>query len=764
MADFTPAETKLLQSAPLGQFAVCGSSANDLDPTNNPANADTWEKDRRVRTDLIRWLCVNPRAKALIDPKGIQLYGAKLLGVLDLSEIRVPFRIALCKCRATEEILLRAIEIPLLAFDGSWVGAIKADGADVKGGITLRNGFQAEGEVRLQRAKIGVDLDCGGGTFLNPSGNHPAGSGVALSADGASFGHGVFLNRKFRAEGEVRFCRARIGGDLDCSDAIFHNGRKAAGIALNADGLSVGNSIFLRRIRAEGQVRLPRARVAAEIECSGAKIIGAFSNGPLGATAALNIEGSIIGGNVALNDQLEIVGGATLRGAQIAGQLKCDGASFQNRPSSSGPADTAALDASLAAIGAGVFLGPRFAADGEVRLQAARIGAILYCDHSTFSNPRRDGVAASGYALTADRMTVNGRVSLGEGFCADGEVFLIAARVEGDLDCGGGKFSSPPLTGTGRALSAHRVSVGGNVFIRAGLSSSGQVSFVGASVQGNLEATGGTFRGELNLEAATVLGALMISDIKEPRNLQLTFTNASVSALADDKASWPQPGALFLDGFRYARFSGPAPKDAGSRLGWLALQASFVPQPYRQLAKVLHDEGESAGAVKVLHEMEHQVRARDKRWWRTYLVNPILRSTTGYGYYPARTFWWLAAVILIGFGLYGFGYHCAVVTPTDKAAYSLFKKHGEIPDQYERFHAFIYSVENSLPFVKFGQVDEWRADPRPQNLICHVPLGHFAVWISFAGLLRWYRWLQVLSGWILGTLFIAGVTGIIRKD
>jgi hypothetical protein len=30
--------------------------------------------------------------------------------------------------------------------------------------------------------------------------------------------------------------------------------------------------------------------------------------------------------------------------------------------------------------------------------------------------------------------------------------------------------------------------------------------------------------------------------------------------------------------------------------------------------------------------------------------------------------------------------------------------------------------------------------------------------------LRWFVWVQILLGWLLATLFLAGVTGIVRKD
>jgi hypothetical protein len=688
---------------------------------------------------------------------------------LDLSEVRVPFRIALIHCRANEDILLRGVRIPFLAFDGSWVSAIKADGADVSGGVTFRNGFRAAQLVRLHRARIGVDLDCSGGTFLNSQGTEAESS--SLAADGATFGGGVFLNRGFHAEGEVRLSRAHIRDDLDCSGGTFHNrlsdGAAGTGIALNADGLNVSGSIFLRGVMVEGEVRLPRAKVAGDIDCGAAKITSPFRLGPAGSPSAINMEGSAVGGNVVFNNQFRAIGFVTLRGAGIAGQFICSGATFENHPPPGAWRRTAALDASLANFRLGVFLGPQFRAEGEVRLQAAQIGTVFHCRNCSFINPARTNLNESGHALTADGLRVGGRLAFGPEFRAEGEVRLLGAQIEGDVDCSGAEFKNPPIantTSSGHALSAHRTTVKGNVFIRDGMSSDGEVSFSGALIEGNLEGASAEFRGELNLETAIVKGSLMFSNVVDPKNLHLTLTNASIAALADEPASWPQPGNLLIDGLVYERFSGPAPKDSKSRLRWLDLQKPFLPQPYRQVAKVLREEGEVAGSVEILYEMEHRVRTRDNRWRSNRLVNPVLKWTVGYGYYPARAFWWLAGFVLLGFALYGAGYRAGSITPTDRDAYATFKNARQFPAHYERFHALIYSVENNLPFVKLGQVDHWQPDPRPQRHIWRVPLIPCGVWMSFAGILKWYGWWQILSGWVLGTLFIAGITGIIRRD
>jgi len=102
-ANLTKAELALLRfvganPGPGGGFAAAGPSSNPNDPSNDPAHADEWTKDREVRAALIRWLCVDPEAIRCIDPEGLRLLGAKVVGGLNLSEVRVPFAITLRNC------------------------------------------------------------------------------------------------------------------------------------------------------------------------------------------------------------------------------------------------------------------------------------------------------------------------------------------------------------------------------------------------------------------------------------------------------------------------------------------------------------------------------------------------------------------------------------------------------------------------------------------------------------------------------------------
>jgi hypothetical protein len=60
---------------------------NDDDQRNDTSRGDQWGVERLIHAGLIRWLCIDPHARGLIDSKGLQRYGAKIPDALDLSDI-----------------------------------------------------------------------------------------------------------------------------------------------------------------------------------------------------------------------------------------------------------------------------------------------------------------------------------------------------------------------------------------------------------------------------------------------------------------------------------------------------------------------------------------------------------------------------------------------------------------------------------------------------------------------------------------------------
>jgi hypothetical protein len=210
----------------------------------------------------------------------------------------------------------------------------------------------------------------------------------------------------------------------------------------------------------------------------------------------------------------------------------------------------------------------------------------------------------------------------------------------------------------------------------------------------------------------TVGSGMIWHNVELENGAILDLSAANVGWLYDDERSWPSPGKLRIDGFTYGGLGGTSstvpwrsPVDAASRLRWLALQPEFHPQPYRQLAKVLAENGDDAGAVQVL------IAKQDLRF-ASYgilggLLGNFLKYTVGYGHRPMLTIMWSALVVLLACSLVGIGNRAGVMRRTYPE-----NTPGSAADRYEDLYPLLYSLDVFLPFVNLHQEHYWWPDGR----------------------------------------------------
>jgi hypothetical protein len=177
----------------------------------------------------------------------------------------------------------------------------------------------------------------------------------------------------------------------------------------------------------------------------------------------------------------------------------------------------------------------------------------------------------------------------------------------------------------------------------------------------------------------------------------------------------------------------------------------FRPQPYRQLAKVLRESGDDAGAIEVLIALE-DAHFRNSNWlvraWARFL-----KITVAYGYRPLRTVLWSLAVILLGRMVVAVGARAGVMRLTWPETTPL-----PTGNPTAGLHPLLYSLDVFLPFVNLHQEHYWWPDESVSGE--YRLLGRT---ITIRGsILRYYLWLQIISGWLLSAIFIAGVTGLMR--
>jgi len=334
--------------------------------------------------------------------------------------------------------------------------ALLSDGLRVDGAMFCRNGFTAQGEVRLPGARIGGRLYFDGAQLSNPGGRALVASRLTVGLDMFCRNQGVPEHEQpFVAEGAVILAGAHIGGHFVCDGAQLRND---SGPALHADSLKVDQDMLLTggfTVTGGGEgaaVDLGGAHIGGQLGCPGAHVRN--DSGP-----ALYAGSLQVGQIMYLADGFTAtgsggLGAVNLAGAHIGGQLNCPGAHLRN---DSGPA----LSADRLQADQGMYLTGGFTAtgsgdDGAVRLGGAHIGGRFACRGAHLRND-------SGPALYADGLQVDRSMFLTDGFTATGggksvAVDLTTARV-------GGKFQFAPKQLEHKADSHRRLAVDGLTYV-----------------------------------------------------------------------------------------------------------------------------------------------------------------------------------------------------------------------------------------------------------------------------------------------------------
>jgi hypothetical protein len=404
-----------------------------------------------------------------------------------------------------------------------------------------------------------------------------------------------------------------------------------------------------------------------------------------------------------------------------------------------------------------------FKAEGEVNLFEARIGGSLSSSgqfkSSALDKDLFDPKNADRRAFYALQMRVGGGVIFRD-VQMDGGVELSGTSIGADLILDG-SFLNPAKT----AIDASSTDIAGNVIIGYGVPfrSDGLVNFVTSRIGTDFFVGQATFSGAagephgLDASGMSVKNALVWTNVSLPHGGFLNLTGVTAAALIDDERSWPAPGNLLVDGFTYTQFSqtgpGNAAGDADTRLRWLRLQPGFHPQPYHQLAKVLLESGDQPGAIQVMIASDDASYSRFGYAGRIW--GAFLNATIGYGYEPLRAIVWSLAVVIFG---------SAVVAIGKGAGVMRFKWPDRTPppsgDPMAGLHPMLYSIDVFVPFVNLRQEQHWWPDETASGEYSIVGLK-----IPVRGsVLRYYLWLQVIAGWLLSAIFVAGVTGLIHSD
>jgi len=710
--------TWLRDRAEAGRKAIRLAFADD-----NRVSATETEATTSIPADFIRDLLFgkvtdNQGHPITVNERGAHMRNAAVTGELDLTALEFRRPISFEDCSFDRPIVLVDAKLGRVLLNNSALPILFADRCEVEGAFSFEK-VRGCKTVQLHSARIRGALTL---SWTKLDGDETDERHRTLNCSDARIDGNVFLTG-FAAMGEVRFVGATIGANLFCDDAEFASTNGSRAVYCN--NAAIGASVFLRNARATGEINFVHAKIGGRFSCKG----GNFRNDR---GISLNCDSITIQGGVSLKGKKEkspfcAKGGVHFRHAKVGGSFDCTDGHFDsnNQP--------LALDCNATTIAADVLLRGDFSARGGVDFGGAVVGGWFNCTGGKF-------VGEIGNALNCGAMTVGASVNLNDNFEAKGGVNFDRSKVKGNFRCRHGSFAA----------------------------------------SGELNA--------LHLHGAHVDATLYLTKVKSFEGT-LDLQDAYVRDFADDASVWkPKKGSkkkvvICLDGFEYDSFSNDedtAPTDISSKflLAWLKTQPKgwcdkeFRPQPFTQCAKVLRSMGYIKDSRLILYEREkrrlrHHNVTRAGWLVRAFFLGPF----AGYGYRAHRAFvallgiWCLGVVIFAHEGRFGL----MRVASDPVLASNWYVAHHTKPPDYEPFKPLLYSLDVLLPIIDFNQKHSWipnDADehvPGFERILPTTPDANWAHWLR--GFLAWlpkvYYWLEIIMGWFLSTVIIAGLAGLL---
>ncbi len=230
---------------------------------------------------------------------------------------------------------------------------LDADRLRVDGDLKLDSGFTAGGTVGLRGAKIGGHLLLSGATLGRRSavqdmarafaeGRDVGRVSVALVADGVEVlgdveargaqtgvgGTDGDPRTALRAYGQVRLVDAHVHGSASLSRARL----RGPGVdVLFADRLRVGGTLFLRKIRAAGSIRLQNANIGSSLDCSGAHLTKPRLRPDGTVKPSLDARVATIGKDLLCSHGFRAIGGVRVRLVEVGKMATFAGARLGGR-------------------------------------------------------------------------------------------------------------------------------------------------------------------------------------------------------------------------------------------------------------------------------------------------------------------------------------------------------------------------------------------------------------------------------------------------
>ncbi|KUO05815.1 hypothetical protein [Streptomyces caeruleatus] len=348
---------------------------------------------------------------------------------------------------------------------------------------------------------------------------------------------------------------------------------------------------------------------------------------------------------------------------------------------------------------------------GRVNMGGAHISGSLRLDRAELTAP-----GTSKPVLQLNQVVIEEDLR-GRRLRVHGEMVLNGSNVSGSVNLDGAHLKNP-----GRlALDAMTLGVGGDFLLRR-VDVDGWTGLRGARIAGRLDLSYARLSnpGDMALRAAScTVGELWLRR-GEPLDGGLNLRRAQMDVLFVEPEKLPD--RVRLDGLGYTTLTPHEP--AERRLPMLERDVDgYVPHAYEQLTAAYRRIGDDHAARLV--QLAKQRRHRTTLPWYGRLWGHVQDATVGYGFRPMRALGWLLSLLAVGSVTF------AVHAPPPLKA-----------DEAPHFNPVFYTLDLLLPVISFGQEPAFA----PQ------------------GGQQWLSYVLVLTGWILATTVIAGVTRTVSRQ
>ena len=617
--------------------------------------------------------------------------------------------------------------------------SIFAEDIQIGGSARLSNGFKTTGWVTLINGSINSHLDCSNSGYRSKKNWVIIANGIHVKGNVDLFG--AYIN------GLLNFKSAIIEGDFILTNTQLIGARGF--YALLATEIKIGGSLFLndkktatsRGFRCLGLLSLERSQIEGEVNLRNARLLNRGRD-------CLNLSQSVIGQSINAKQGFRSYGSVIITLSRVQGDVNFSGAFISNRGE-----DT--LNLSSSNIKGILYCRNGFRSYGKVSIASSEIRGDVNFSAGYFEN-------ISKVTIFADGLVLKSIMLMDHGFKALGQVRMVNAVIEGSLECSGATFIHDGALKPGGepegeylqyAFEASFLKVRSMVLLSSYPSVNipfiveGRLNFSGAEIGKDFYAQNIEFNSDydngINLSGATINQRFVWSPLKINQWTYLLLINTKVGQFDDSSDLFPKAANLNITGFTYDQIvSQKTEKDLN--IEWLLNQRenTFNPQPYEQLAHVLHDSGLDTAANQIMVEKERHRRVYltgFQKYWSQFL-DISLR----HGYASHRP-------LIIGLLFIIAG--CFIFSWANEENLFVYKKKQEASVS---FNSVMYSIDSFVPIINFHQQNARLPKSGRQCTL-------FEAKRDCGSLLSVYFWVHIVMGWVVSSLFVMSFTNLVRK-